>query len=177
MRRGHENKAVDQAATAVAVKTCPRCGSTPSAEGCRQVRHGWYCQARGLSFDPAAVIAPAPDPIAAAVAADPAVQAARAVEDAALNVYEGAEGRWIEAVRAATARRAKARRGRGLNVFGAPVPSPDDDAVASAFEAKERAGRALQRARVACGETYRRAEHRARQAATADAEGPADDVA
>lgn len=112
------------AAAAAESAACPLCGDTRGA--CRDVPAGFYCQAEGLQgfANGDGYLVPAPDPVSAAIAADPDIAAAHAAVEQAAARREKAEDIWRDAIRNVAAYELKSSEwvfGRD----GQPIPQGD----------------------------------------------------
>lgn len=79
---------------------CGLCGLT--GRGCRPVDLGYWCQQAGLVEDKTRWIHPTPNPMSAAVAADPDVAATAAELERLEDLARAAHEAWLEAVLAAS---------------------------------------------------------------------------
>ena len=102
MRTPTENKTAN-----VAGDRCPQCGQRGTH--CREVPLGHWCQSVGLAEDKSRWILPSPDPVAEAMAKDPAVIDARTAAEEAAAAYEAAQEAWLASLAALAAARIEGR--------------------------------------------------------------------
>jgi hypothetical protein len=80
-----------------AAETCPHCGLEMAPHRCRQTPRGFYCQAKGLIFDPALTISSAqPDHLRPLIDSDPEVIDAAAELQAAEATFAKIDAEWRE---------------------------------------------------------------------------------
>jgi hypothetical protein len=110
MRNDLQNKMAEPAPD-----TCPHCGLPLSDFGCRPVRDGFYCQAKGLLIDPERMVTSVPaDPFREQIEADERVKHARTKYEQAQREADELTSQWEEAALAAFT--ARQQRSVGLSV-------------------------------------------------------------
>lgn len=154
MRTQVENKA----AAAATGYECPQCGQV-DRYGCREVPMGWFCIQDGLKVDSTRLVGATPDPTAQKVADDPRVKAARVAVAEARAAYDEADETWTAAALTKSTLEVTANS-TARTLFSMtmdPIPDPAverqlrqahemRDTVEQAYEHRERAAKALQKA-------------------------------